>query len=151
MLIALAQKHPTITSATDLTVHTIITNDVEPPSGTTYLQLRTNEVRLGITLYAFISSTRTSFWALVDITQGLEVNAGLTVGYNSPIVAIFTVDAANGNVMTFGTIECYNGITTYGHITRNALTATNIYTKTETDNLLAVKATVTHVDGRTRP
>ena len=41
--------------------------------------------------------------------------------------------------MTFGSIECYNGITTYGDITRNALAATNIYTKTETDNLLATK------------
>ena len=49
-------------------------------------------------------------------------------------------------MITFGTIECYNGITTYGDITCNALGATNIYTKTETDNLLAVKATVTYVN-----
>ena len=33
-------KHPTITSATDLTVNTIITNSVETQAGTTYLQLR---------------------------------------------------------------------------------------------------------------
>ena len=112
MNIALSQKHPTVTSTTDLTVNKIVTKSVEPPSGTTYLQLRTNEVRLGITLYALISSTRTSFWTPVYISQGLEVNPGLTVGYNNPIIARFTVDAANGNVVTFGTIECYNGITT---------------------------------------
>ena len=104
MNIALSHNNPTITSATELTVNKIITKSVEPPSGTTYLQLRTNEVRLCITLYALISPTRTSFWTLVYISQGLEVNAGLTVGYNNPIVARFTVDAANGHVVTLGTI-----------------------------------------------
>ena len=49
--------------------------------------------------------------------------------------------------MTFGTIECYSGITTYGYISCNALVATNIYTKTETDNLLTPKATTAYVDG----
>ena len=76
MNIALSQKHPTITSATYLTVNKIITKSVEPPSGTTNIHLRTNEERLGITLYAIISSTRTSFWTLVYISQGLEVNTG---------------------------------------------------------------------------
>ena len=114
MLIALSQKHPTITSATDLTVNKIITNSVEPQAGTTYLQLRTNEVRFGTTLYASITSTKASFWTPVYISQGLELNTGLTVGYSNPIVARFTVDAATGNVVSFGTIECYNGITTYG-------------------------------------
>ena len=96
-------------------------------------------MRLGITLDSLISSARTSVWTPVYISQGPEVNAGLTVGYNNPIVAIFTVDAAHGNVVTFGTIECYNGIPTYGDIACNALVATNIYTKTETDNLLPTK------------
>ena len=103
-MIALSQKHPTITPTTDITVNNIITKFVEPPSGTTYLQLRTNEVRLCITLYALISSTKTSLWTLVYISQGLEVNAGLIVGYNNPIIARFTVDVANRNVVTFGTI-----------------------------------------------
>jgi hypothetical protein len=59
-------------------------------------------VILGITLYA-LSSTTTRFWTPVYISQGLEVNAGLIVGYNSPIIAIFALDAANGNVMTLNT------------------------------------------------
>ena len=54
MNIALPQKNPTITAATDLTFNKIITKYVEPPSGTTYLKIRTNEVILGIVLYALI-------------------------------------------------------------------------------------------------
>ena len=104
MGIALSHKHPTITSTTDLAVNHITTKSVEPPSGTTYLQLRTNAVRIGIAVYALLSSARTSFWTSVYISQGQEVNAGLTVGYNHPIVARFTVDAANGNLVAFGTI-----------------------------------------------
>ena len=50
------------------------------------------------------------------------------------------------NVVTFGTIECYNGITTYRDIICNALTATNIYTNTEINNLLTPKATTAYVD-----
>ena len=95
MLIALSQKHPTITSTTVLIVHQIITKSVQPPVGTTILQLRTNSVTFGITAYASITSAKTSFWIPVYISQCLEVNAGLTVGYNKPIVAGFTVDAAN--------------------------------------------------------
>ena len=61
-------------------------------------------MRLGITLYALISSAKTRIGTPVYISQGLEVNTGLTAGYNNPIIARFTVDAANGNVVTFGTI-----------------------------------------------
>ena len=75
-------------------------------------------------------------------SQGLELNTGLTVGYNNPIVARFTVDAATGNVVSFGTI------TSSGDITCNALTTTNIYTKTETDNLLTPKAATSYVDAQ---
>jgi len=120
-------------------VNKIITKSVEPPVGTTILQLRNNSVTFGITAYASITSTKTSFWTPVYISQGLEISTGLTVGYHNPIIATFTVDVANGNAVTFGPIECYNGITTYGYITCNALVATNIYTKTETDNLLATQ------------
>ena len=116
MLIALSQKHLTATSATDLTVNKIITNSVESQSGTTYLQLRTNEVRFGTTVYASITSTKASFSTLVYISQGLELNTGLTVYASNPIVARFTVDAATGNYVSFGTIECYNGITTFAEI-----------------------------------
>ena len=87
MLIALSQKHPTITTTTDLTVNKTITKSVEPPVGTKNLQLRTNSVMFVITVYASITSTRTSFWTPVYISQGLEVNTGLTVCYNNPIVA----------------------------------------------------------------
>ena len=65
------------------------------------------------------------------MTQGLEVNTSLTLGVGEPITQMFTGNAADGSVITLGTIECYMGITTYGSVTCNTLTATNIYTKTE--------------------
>ena len=104
MLIALSQKHPTITSTIDLTVNNIITKSLEPPVGTTIVQLRTNSVMFGIRMYASITSTKTSFWTPVYISQGLEVNTGVTVGYNNPFFARLTIDAANRHVVTFGTI-----------------------------------------------
>ena len=58
MLIALSQKHPTITSTTDIIVSKIITKSVEPPVGTTIVQLRTNNVMFGIAMYASITSTK---------------------------------------------------------------------------------------------
>ena len=96
-------------------------------------------------MYASITSTRARFRTPVYISQGLEANTEITVSYNSPIVARFTVDAAHGNVVTFGTIECYNGITTDGYITCNALATTTIYTNTATDNMLTPKATTSYV------
>ena len=64
---------------------------------------------------------------------------------------MFTVTAATGNIITLGTIECYNGITTFGDITCNGLAGTNIYNKTEVDNLLTPTASVTYVDGQLAP
>ena len=58
---------------------------------------------------------------------------------------MFTVNAADGSVITLGTMECYMGITTYGSVTFDTLTSTSIYTKTEVDNLLTPRATVTYV------
>ena len=69
-------------------------------------------MRFGTTLSASRTSTKAGFWTLVYISQGLELNTGLTVGYSNPIVARLTVDAATGNVVSFGRIECYNGIPT---------------------------------------
>ena len=85
---------------------------------------------------------------LVYISQGLELNTGLTVGVENPMSARFTVDGTGGNVVTVRTIECYNGITTYGDIACNALVAPSIYSKTEIGDLLTLKATISYVDGQ---
>jgi hypothetical protein len=143
---ALAGKHPLLTATSDITINRLYAKSIEPPTGTTSIQFRSNSVSFGITAYASIRSTLASFFVPVYMTQGLEINTSLKVGNGDPITAMFTVAAATGNIVTFGTIECYNGITTYENITCNALAATNIYTKTEVDNLLTPKATVTYVN-----
>ena len=61
---------------------------------TTYTNTETDNL-LATRQPTITSSTGTGFWTSVYISQGLEVNAGLTVDYNNPIVARFTVDAAN--------------------------------------------------------
>ena len=55
ILIALSQKHPLLTSTSDLTSNKLFAKSVEPPVGTTTLQLRTNSVTIGIAAYASIT------------------------------------------------------------------------------------------------
>ena len=64
------------------------------------------------------------------ITQGLEINTSLKAGNGYPIGARFTVNAL-GNVVAFGTTECYNGITSYRNVACSSEVASNIYNKTD--------------------
>ena len=111
----LAFKQPTITSATNLARNKLITRTWESPTGFVDFHTKNDQVYVGNTL--LLSATSTAVESCVP-TYAVE---GLIIGESESPVAVFN---KNGNITTQGSISSGN------------LTAQNIYTKTEVDNLL---------------
>ena len=57
MAIALSHNHTLLTATSDLTIYRLYAKSIEPPAGTTIIQLRTNTISFGTTAYATITST----------------------------------------------------------------------------------------------
>ncbi|MFM7988582.1 MAG: hypothetical protein ACKPKO_55645, partial [Candidatus Fonsibacter sp.] len=127
----LSGKHNTITSSTNSTINKLICNSLEPTTTVnTDMIIKANRVLFGYTITHTLLSGAASYFYSVAEFRNLVFCDNVAVGYrdaNDIFVARFNINK-NGNAYTYGNCDVAGN-----------LSASNIYNKTQVENLLTAK------------